>query len=390
MTTKSRRGHNEGSVFYVTEKGFWRAMVTLDGHRLSHTGETRKECQAWIKKTIAQIDNGLTFDGAQITLNDFLADWLVSIKASVKPHTWYQYDMTVRKHIVPYIGKITLNDLRPEHIQKLYDKKLKDGSGARTVQFTHLILHKSLNHALKLGTIPRNPTETTYRPKIVSKEMKFYDEGQVAQLLLAVRGSRDDSLYQLVVSTGMRQSEVLGLKWSDLDWRNKTITIRRQLVRLSKTEDEFFSSVKTNAGKRTITLGDQTLQKLREHMALQDDERKHPRREKWVEYDLIFPSITGTPMNQSNLYHSFKRLIQEAGLPEIRFHDLRHSAASIMLNHGVAPMVVAKRLGHSKVSVTLDTYGHLIPELHDDVAQFLDDLITPVEVELVSSNISTS
>ncbi len=117
-------------------------------------------------------------------------------------------------------------------------------------------------------------------------------------------------------------------------------------------------------------------------MALQDDERKHPRREKWVEYDLIFPSITGTPMNQSNLYHSFKRLIQEVGLPEIRFHDLRHSAASIMLNHGIAPMVAAKRLGHLKVSVSPDTYGHLIPELHDDVAQFLDDLITPVEIKI--------
>lgn len=365
-------------------------MVTLDGHRLSHTGANRKECQEWIKKTIAQIDNGLTFDGAQITLSDFLTEWLVSIKASLKPHTWYQYDMTVRKHIVPFIGKTTLKDLRPEHIQKLYDKKLKDGSGTRTVQFTHLILHKSLNHALKLGIIPRNPTETTYRPKTVSKEMKFYDESQVARLLLSVRGTRDEALYQLVISTGMRQSEVLGLKWSDLDWRNKTITIRRQLVRLSKTEDEFFSSVKTNAGKRTITLGDQTLQKLREHMALQDDERKHPRREKWVDYDLIFPSITGTPMNQSNLYHSFKRLIQEAGLPEIRFHDLRHTAASIMLNHGIAPMVVAKRLGHAKVSVTLDSYGHLIPELHDDVAQIVDDLITPVEVELLPINRSTS
>lgn len=385
---QKKRGNKEGTVFYDSTKESWRAQVTLDGHRLSHNSKTRQEAQEWLKETIAQIDTGLTFDGARTKLCDFLEDWLISTKPGLKPNTWYQYNMTAHNHILPTLGKIPLMDLRAEHIQKLYDKKLKEGTGARTVQFMHQTLHKALDHALRLGIIPRNPTAATFRPKDETKEMKIYDESQVSQLLMAVQGTRVEALYQLVLATGMRQSEVLALKWSDLDWKNQTITVRRQLVRLPKSKDEYFSTVKTNAGKRTITLGNATIESLRNHVNIQDEEKRNPQREKWDENDLIFPSITGTPMNQSNLYHHFKALIAEIGLPDIRFHDLRHTAASLMLNHGIAPMVVSKRLGHAKVSITLDTYGHLIPELHGDVAQMIDDFISPVRIPLSSNRLA--
>jgi integrase len=269
-------------------------------------------------------------------------------------------------------------------IQSFYNQKIKNGSSRSTAQYTHRVLHKALSQAVIAGIITRNPTEGALISKPKHKEMKFYDETQSSQLLLAVKGTRNEALYQIELSTGMRQSELIALKWSDLDWKNQTITIQRQLVRNSKSKEDYFSDLKTDAAYRTISLGDYSIQKLREHMEFQNTERMDPSRDMWIENDMIFPSIVGTPMNQSNLYKSFKNTIKEAGLPEIRFHDLRHTAASLMLNHGVPVIVVSKRLGHSKVSITMDIYGHLIPESQKDIGQIMDGLITPIEFRLDS------
>ena len=155
-------------------------------------------------------------------------------------------------------------------------------------------------------------------------------------------------------------------------------------------EDDYYASVKSIAGMRTLTLGTQTMQKMRDQLNFQNKERKALPRGQWIENDLIFPSLIGTPMNQSNLYKSFKGIIRKAGLPDIRFHDLRHTAASLMLNHGTPVIVVSKRLGHAKVSITLDVYGHLIPQMQDEVAQLIDDLITPIELHLDLNNVRSN
>jgi integrase len=384
MTTKGRRGHNEGSVFYRAEKNSWRALVTVDGRRLSHNGKTRQECQQWLKETIKQIDNGLTYNASQIKVSDFLEDWLTSIKSSIKPGSYYQYDMTIHTHILPYIGMIFLKELRLDQIQKLYNKKLETGTGKSTIDIMHRVLHQAFKHAVVLRIIPYNPTDGVIVPKQKRKEMKFYNETQVSQLLMAVKETRNEALYQMEISSGMRESELLGLKWSDVDWKNRTISISRQLVHNhtnSKSKDEYFGSLKTDSSNRTISLGDYTVEKLRDHMKIQDIERKEStKRGKWIEHDLIFPSKYGTPMNQGNLLLSFRNITRHAGLPEIRFHDLRHTAATLMLNHGVPVIVVSKRLGHSSVSITLDVYGHLIPSAQEGVGNLMDDLITPIEL----------
>jgi integrase len=380
MVTK-RRGHNEGSVFYREDKNSWRALITIDGRRLSHNGKTRQECQTWLKETLKQVDNGMSYNAAQTKVIDFLEEWLVSIKSKVKPHTLYQYDMTIHKHALPYIGKFAMKDLRADHIQKLYDKEIEIGTGKHTVEIMHRILHKAFKHALILRIIPYNPTEGVLVPKPEEKEMKFYDEIQANQFLLAVKGTRNEVLYHLVLSTGMRESEVLALKWSDLDWKNKTISIKRQLVQAPSEKKGYFGSLKTSSANRTISLGDHTIQKLREHLNAQTRERKKGlTKGRWTDYDMIFPSLVGTPMHQINMYESFKRAIRQSGLPIIRFHDLRHTAASLMLNHGVPVLIVSKRLGHAKVSITLDTYGHLIPQMQEGVGQLMDDLISPIEL----------
>jgi integrase len=213
--------------------------------------------------------------------------------------------------------------------------------------------------------------------------MKFYDETQVSQLLLAARGDRNEALYHLAIVTGIRQSELLALKWSDLDWQKRILKVQRQLKR-NDLDQGYFTIPKTKAGKRSVDLGAETIKKLRSQYERQRLERMVAGN-RWKENDLIFPSTIGSPLNQSNLLKSFRRFIQTAGLPKIRFHDLRHTAASLMLNHGVPPILVARRLGHSKVSITLDTYGHLMPEIQSGAADLMDDLVTSVAIQLHQS-----
>jgi len=234
--------------------------------------------------------------------------------------------------------------------------------------------------AVKAGALLSNPAQLVTPPRYSSPEMDFYSEHEITQLLLAVKGTSLEALIHLAITTGMRQSELLALKWSDVDWDRNTITVQRQLRR-NYEDHNYFSSLKTQAGKRTISLGNNTIQKLIEHHKSQKNEIERMGNQ-WVDNNLLFPSMIGTPLNQRNLLRSYKKILHESGLREIRFHDLRHTAASLMLNHGIPPLIVSKRLGHSKVSITLDTYGHLLPGMQQETADFIDGLVTPLELKL--------
>jgi len=375
------RGKNEGSIS-KRRNGRWRAQISINGRRLSKDHPTKADALAWLRETQNKLDQGMNFSGAQSSLSEFLEGWLVTIESSLRPRTVDQYRTTCRLHITPSLGKIRLIELRPEHIQRLYQTKIKAGVGLRTVEMIHVTLHRALDHALKLGLIGRNPTDATTPARPEVKEMKFYDESLVNQFLNAAEGDRNETIYHLAIATGMRQSELLGLLWSDLDWRRRSITVQRQLKRGGKKGD-YFSTPKTRAGRRSILLGNRTFEKLREHYNRQLVERRKMG-DRWQENNLIFPSSVGTPLDQYNLYHNFKGLLQRAGLPDIRFHDLRHTAASLMLNHGIPVIIVSRRLGHSKVSITLDTYGHLIQEMQNEAAELIDELMNPIKVELIA------
>ena len=208
------------------------------------------------------------------------------------------------------------------------------------------------------------------------------------QFFIAVQDNRNKALYHLAIKTGMRKGELLGLKWTDLDWNKGTIRVQRQVQRVTG-QGMVFMSPKTNAGRRTIPLGVETLRILREHRTKQHHERATSEN-RWQENDLIFPSSVGTPQSPSNLLQAFKSILKHAGLPIIRFHDLRHTAASLMLNQGVPPFVVSKILGHSKPSTTMDIYGHLIPVMHEGVGNLMDDLLTPIPVEMGDKSIFSS
>jgi integrase len=370
---RKKRSKQEGSLHQLPS-GSWRAQVYLDGQRISHTERTKHDAQDWLRKTQEKVKIGIDLKGAQITLEEFLAQWMTAKSTIRRRTTRTQYQITIRIHILPALGKIKLIDLRPEQIQKLYNTKLTEGLGPRMVEIIHSVLHGCLEHALKLGLISRNPTNATTPPRAESAEMRFYDEAQVSQFLSASQGERLEALYFLEIATGLRQSELLGLKWADIDWNRRSISIKRQLSRFKK--EGYFTLPKTKAGRRMIILGANILEKLRQHWKAQQLERQFAG-QRWQENDLVFPSTIGSPCDQGNLYRDFRRIVVKAGLPPIRFHDLRHTAASLMLNHNIPPIVVSRRLGHYKASFTLDIYGHLIPEMQDEAADLMDELIFP-------------
>jgi integrase len=376
-----RRGNKEGTI-YKKANGTWRTQISLNGRRLSFTGKSRGECQNWIKETTQQIDQGFTFEGADTTLKEFLSDWLVSIASSRSKSTVERYGWVVKHEILPLIGQYKLKDLKPDLLQGFYDHKIKNGRSNYMVRTTHKILNIALMHAVKLGILARNPCKATTPPRFEQKEMRIYDENQIQVLLNTALALGDQfyPLYYLAIHTGMRQAELIGLKWEDLDWEKRTLQVRRQVVRFYDGSYEF-SKPKSKAGYRTVTLGKQVLEVLRAQQEKVWQMRKTGG-ENWQEFDLMFPTRVGTPIQNCNLRRGFRKLLQESGLPKIRFHDLRHTAASLMLNYGIPVLIVSRRLGHAKASITLDVYGHLVPGKQEEAATLMDELMTPVSLEI--------
>lgn len=368
------RARNEGSI-YQRANGKWRAQVNIDGRRLSFAAETKKEGLAWILETKNQIDKGVTFEAAGTTLGEFLTEWLGTVSSSGSKGTHFTYGWTVQKRIIPYIGNLNLMELRPDRIQRFYNHLQKEGLSKHAVAVTHKTLRVAMNHAVKLRLIGRNPCSGTTPPRPEQTEMKFFDDRQVKALLKTARDMRDKfySLYYLAIHTGMRQSELIGLKWEDIDWNLSTVLVKRQ-VRHFRGTGYTFLEPKSKSGTRTINLGKQALELLENHKREQELLIRAAG-EDWTCLDLVFPSGAGTPLTGSNIRRDFRKLLKVSGLPQIRFHDLRHTAASLMLNHGIPVLIVSKRLGHSKPSITLDTYGHLIPSRQEEAAQLMDNLM---------------
>lgn len=373
-----KRGSGEGTIHQLPS-GSWRAQITVDGGRLSFTAKTRREVQEWIKKTVGQVDKGLSYDGATTTVDEFFRGWLVSNRPSLRPRTHQQYSQVVRDHILPYIGQTKLLALRPDQVQAMYDGLLASGKSARIVQLSHSILHKALGSALKMGSVTRNVTEATTPARPAKRMVEVLTDEQLDRLLVTVDGHRYKALIYMAVVTGMRAGELLGLRWSDLDWLSGEIRISRQAQEIRGT-GTVFADTKTMAGRRTVIIGAQMLELLREQVKLIELMRKFAR-DQWKENDLMFPSSVGTVIGRSNFHKEWNRILETAGLSPMRFHDLRHMAASIMLvKLRRSPTEVASILGHAKTSTTLDIYGHMLPGMSQKTAKEIEDAVMPVRL----------
>ena len=266
-----KKGNNEGTITKLPS-GSYRAQVTLDGQRLSFTSKTRSECQAWVRKTLDHIDEGLTYEGSQTTLDEYLKNWLVTAKTALRPKTGHQYQQLVEYHIIPVLGKWKLKELRPDTIDRFYQNRIQAGVGNRTVRYLHSVLHKALEKAVKLGLLTRNPADGATPPRLDQGEMLVMNESQVTQFLIAAQGNRYEVMFHVAVKTGMRQAELLGLKWNDLDWTTGLLQVKRQVQRVDG-KGYVFVEPKTKTGRRTIQLGEASLQALRQQMERQNFEK---------------------------------------------------------------------------------------------------------------------
>ena len=338
-------------------------------------GKTRKEVAAKLVKALSNREDGLTFDAKNLTLGKYLDLWIKeSVQDTVRLTTYQGYERIVRLHIKPALGRIKLDKLTPVHVRGLYRERLESGLAPRMVQLVHTTLHKALKQAVNDGLILRNVTEAVKAPRPVKKEMQPLHPVQARALLEAARGERLEALYALALTTGMRQGELLGLKWEDVDMEAGTLQVRRTLS--TATGGGFnFNPPKTARSRRSIRIPELALSSLKRHRKSQLEERMKLAG-LWKDHDLVFTTGIGTPMSRADLItRSFKPLLRRADLPDIRFHDLRHTCATLLLSRGVHAKLVQELLGHATIAVTLDTYSHVLPGMGDGLADTMDEAL---------------
>jgi integrase len=373
-----KRGNGEGTI-HRRKDGGWCAQYTVytakGRKRKSLYGKTRAEVAAKLAKALSDRESGLAFDADNLMLGEYMSLWLEDgVKDTVRLTTYQGYERIVRLHIKPMLGRIKLKNLAPTHVRSLYRERLEAGLAPRMVQLVHVTLHKALKQAVADGLIPRSVAEVVKPPRPVVKEIRPLSPEQVRTLLSEAHGDRLEALYVLAVTTGMRQGELLGLKWEDVDLQARTLRVRRTLS--TATGRGFsFSAPKTAKGRRSIKLPETAVSSLRNHREAQLEERDRLAG-LWQDHDLVFTTQVGTPISRQDLItRSFKPLLQRADLPDIRFHDLRHTCATLLLSKGVHPKLVQELLGHATIAITLDTYSHVLPGMGDQTANAMEDAL---------------
>ena len=260
-----------------------------------------------------------------------------------------------------------------EIIDKLYSHLETLGKSSSTIIVVHRVLHVALEFAVQRRLILYNPVSHAIPPRKVKREMQFFTPDEVRIFLKHASVSRFEMLYYLAIKTGIRQSELLGLKWIDVNYDQSSLYVRRQL-RFLRKGGFTFDEPKSKRSVQAVPIGRQTKGKLHAHQE-KLNHLSDLAGAKWKENNLVFPTKFGTPISQPNMTRDFKQILADCNLKNIRFHDLRHTAASIMINVGVLIIQVSHMLGHSMVSITLDTYSHLIPSMHTDTADQIDDFL---------------
>ncbi len=370
-----KRGNGEGGITRRKD-GLYMARYTVHtatgAKRKAVYGKTRKEAAEKLTKALADRDMGLVFEGENRTLAAFLNGWLDgTVKGSVKATTYESYERVIRCHIKPEIGRYRLKTLGPDHVQALYQRKIDAGLAPGTVRLVHSVLSRGLDQAVKWGTVPRNACKATTPPKPGSEEIKPLDAEQARQLLTAAGGDRLEALYVLAVTAGLRIGELLALRWLDVDLEASGAALRVRRTKSTAKRGPVFTTPKSGKG-RSVKLTRQALEALRAHRAAQNAERLMAG-SLWQDHGLVFCTHGGRPLDSHNVARtSFKPLLNRAGLPDIRFHDLRHTCATLLLSRGHHPKLVQELLGHASVAMTLDRYSHVLPGMGEQTAAAME------------------
>jgi integrase len=372
-----RRGNGEGTISRRKD-GRWEGryyVSTEDGpKRKVIYGKTRAEVSEKLTKALSDRANGIVYDNENITIGEYLDVWLKgSVYGSVRQSTYDRDTNLVNNHIKPVLGSLKLKKLNSAHVQNFYRNRLDTGLSASTVRKIHDILRRGLAQAVDWHLTQRNVADVVKPPRPVPKEIVALSADETRRLLDAAAEDRLEALYVLAVHTGMRQGEMLALRWQDVDIENAVLSVRRTLTR--RGGKVAFGEPKTKKSRRSIRLTPQAVDALRAHLErqLRDMEILG---DHYQDQGLIFTTDTGAPINPSNLrQRSFTPLLKRAGLPHMRFHDLRHTCATLLLSRGVHPKFVQELLGHATIAITLDTYSHVMPSMGDATAKAMEDAL---------------
>jgi integrase len=372
-----KRNAGEGSVFQRSD-GRWCAQLDLgwqSGRRQRKYlyGATAAEVQDMLLKARTARTQGLPVAVSRQKLVNFLAGWLAdTVRSSVRPLTYEQYHQHVKLYLAPNLGHHWLDKLAPAHVRRFINQKLQDGLSPRTVQLSLAILRRALGQAVKDGLVGRNVAELVERPRWKRPEVTPWHDAEAGRFLDAMVGERLQTAYLIALSLGLRRGEMLGLRWTDIDFYAKTITIAQALARVGGKLQ--FIEPKSRQSRRTIPLHDGLVAALRSHRRRQLEERLVAR-SRWRESGLVFTSGIGTPLEPRALNEDFERIVTKAGIRRIRLHDLRHSCASFLLKQRVHPRVVMELLGHSQISVTMETYSHVMPDAMREAVASVETLL---------------
>ncbi len=366
---------------HITKRGdAWTAIVDLPpdpatGKRRQKriTARTRREVEALVAELIHKAETGGFTDAGRITVREFFDRWLETAAPTLRAATVRRYRDLARLHITGTIGSVKLAKLAPGDVQRLYAGRLAAGLSPTSVRHVHGLLHRALGDAVRWGLLHRNVTEAVDPPRRSTPEAQTWNAEQVAHVLTAAVGDDFEPLWRLALLAGMRRGELLGLRWTDVDLDAGTLSVRRTLSRGESSRLES-GEPKTASGRRRIALPGSVVESLRRHRIRQVEYRLAVG-PAFEDQGLVFTNETGGPLHPNSLTIRFRKLIAAGSVPKIRFHDLRHTCATLLLSQGVHPKVVQERLGHADIAMTMNLYSHVTPDMQRDAADRLDALL---------------
>lgn len=394
--TANRSSNGNGSIRKkpVTRNGkvytYWEARYTEGfdpgtGKQIqrSITGRTKKEVAEKLREVTVIIDQGQYTAPSKLTLNQWLDTWTATYLMDVKKSTQELYVKLVDLYIKPRLGATKLDALSAPMIQNVYNELLnpsKEGVSpltTKSVQNIHGVLHRALPQAIQIGYLRVNPSDACRLPKAVKKEVPALEDTQIADFLAAIQDHRHEYLYKITLFTGLRQGEVLGLTWDCVDLEKGTLQVRQQLTKERKKGGKYYISTPKNGKSRILALPPSVIHLFRLQKMKQNGMRLLAG-DAWTEQNMVFTNQTGGFLSYRTVYDCFKRIVKEIGLPDTRFHDLRHTYASTALYNGDDIKTVQKNMGHATAAFTMDTYAHVTEKMRRDSADRMEHFIQSV------------
>lgn len=363
------RTYNGKTTKYIEYRITIHDPVTGASKSMSFTGKTKKAVMDKAKKAEASLNIGAYQDAKKMAASEWFAFWLENYcKGRVKPSTYSSYEGIIRIHILPEIGGLKLQAVKGTHIQRLYNTMINKELSAKTVKNVSTVLHKAFQNAIKLGYLTANPCDGAELPKVIKPDIKPLEDEEIPKFLDAIRNSPMENAYALCLFTGLREGECLGLSWRQVCFEKRKLVIDQQLQKGKGKNSEYTIISTKNSKSRTIVLPPIALDYLRAEKAKQAENQLRMGSSWSNPNDLVFTDAKGTHYKISTFYKTFKRLAASIGRPDLRPHDLRHTAATIAIACGTDTKTVQDMLGHATASFTLSTYAHTSKKMQEDAA----------------------